>query len=111
MPDCCCLNPPFSYLDYEVLKLGIDHTNGRYGEVTLETCKHCGTHWLKYHVEYESDSSSGAWFRGQISDLSVAAITPANAITFLEQLPCYFIGGSRYHSTGMRSTGKICADW
>ncbi len=108
--DCRCFTPPFSYTDYVSEPIGIDMTNQRCGEVSLETCKHCGTKWLKYLVEYEAFTASGRWFRGLITDVQLATFDPQNAVPFLEQMPWHFVGGSYYSSRGQRSTGAIRAD-
>jgi hypothetical protein len=110
MSDCRCFNPPFNYRDYDESPVGVDTTNGRYGRVTLKTCKHCGTKWLHYFVEYEAFTASGRWFCGLISDAAAATITPDSAIAYLEQLPWHFVGGSYYQSQGMRASGAIRAD-
>ena len=110
MSDCRCFSPPLDYRDYEKTFVGIDMTNGRCGEVTLEICKHCATKWLHYFVEYEAFTGSGRWFRGPISDSAAATIIPDSAIAYLEQLPWHFVGGSYYQSTGMRTSGAIRAD-
>jgi hypothetical protein len=89
--------------------MGVDATHGRFGEVSLETCLLCGRIWLHYHLEYEAFPNSGRWFRGLISQEQIAAMTPQDAIPYLERLPWYFIGGSYYRSRGQRSSGKIDA--
>ena len=85
-------------------------TNGRYGEVTLLTCVHCGTKWLHYLVEYEAFTASGRWFRAPISEEAIATITPEQAVPFLEQQPWHFLGGSYFRSRGRRSSGAIRAE-
>ncbi|MDR2452600.1 MAG: hypothetical protein LBE85_12760 [Candidatus Accumulibacter sp.] len=110
MSDCRCFNPPFDYQDYDTSPVGTDMTNGRYGEVTLKTCKHCGTIWLNYHVEYESYTASGRWFRGPISRADATKMAPESAIAYLERLPWYFAGGSYFRSCGERWSGPIHAD-
>jgi len=108
--NCRCLTPPFDYRDYESRSLGLDTTHGRYGEVSLQTCRHCGTTWLSYLVEYEAFTASGRWVRGAISSGQAQTLTPEQAIAVLEQLPWHFVGGSAYRSTGQRSTRPIRAD-
>ena len=34
MSECRCMTPPFYFLDYDSQSLGVDETNGRFGEVT-----------------------------------------------------------------------------
>ncbi len=110
MSDCCCSNPPFDYRDYDTSSVGVDMTNGRHGEVTLETCKHCGCKWLHYFVEYEGFDGSARWFRGAISGTDATKIASDKALAYLEQLPWYLAGGSYYQSSGMRRSGAIRAD-
>jgi hypothetical protein len=35
---CKCFTPPLHYSDYEISYMGIDETNGRFAEVTIENC-------------------------------------------------------------------------
>ena len=110
MSTCRCYKPPFHCQDFVSAPVGIDKTNGRYGEVTVETCAHCGEKWLHYFVEYEAFTASGRWFRGPISNAALAAITPENSVPFLEKLPWHFKGGSYFGSGGQLSTGAVRAD-
>lgn len=110
MSDCRCFNPPFHYADYVKEPVGTDTTNRRYGEVSLETCRHCGTRWLHYLVEYEAFTGSSRWFRGLITEQDLARITPEGAVPFLESLPWYFEGGSYFDSRGRRGSGPVPAD-
>ena len=110
MSDCHCFNPPFNSQDYDSSPVGIDMTNGRDGEVSLEVCKRCGTHWLHYFVEYEGFKASGRWFRGIISIEQARSMSPEQAVPFLEHLPWYFFGGSYFNSSGRRGKGAIRAE-
>ena len=47
MAVCRCMTPPFDARDYDTEFLGVDETNGRFGEVSVETCKACGAGWLR----------------------------------------------------------------
>src|SRR3712207_7104634 len=68
MADCdYCMTPPFDYRDFDTSPLGVDMTKGRNGEVTVETCKACGSVWLRYFVEWEWYSESGRWYRGPVT--------------------------------------------
>jgi hypothetical protein len=109
-PQCACFHPPFDYRDFHCAEVGIDDTNGRFGRVTLETCRRCGTVWLVYQVEYEAFSGSGRWFRGVIASEDRSAITPRGAAACLEGLPWYFAGGSYFNSPGVKSRGKLALD-
>ena len=108
--DCICQKPPFSYLNYDTVELGIDETNGRFAEVNLQTCKHCGTQWLDYFVEIEGFSSHIKWFKAIIDEVQVEEITPENAIGYIERADWYFYGGSYYVSVVSIGSGKINVD-
>lgn len=108
--DCICHKPPFSYLNYDTIELGIDKTNGRFGEVNLQTCKHCGTQWLNYFIENEGFSSNIKWFKAIIIEDMIPFITPENAISYLEKREWYFYGGSYYGSGVSVGSGKIDVD-
>ncbi len=102
--------PPFSYLNYETIELGIDETNGRFAEVSIQTCKHCGTKWLNYFVEIEGFSSSIKWFKAKIEASFLDEITPENAVENIEKADWHFYGGS-YYGTGISiGYGKIHVD-
>lgn len=110
MSECRCMTPPFNYQDYDSELLGIDDTNGRSGEVTIEICKACRSMWLRYFVEYESFSQSGRWYRGLVTPEMVKSLTPEQAPELLASLPWCFYGGSYFRSTGRRGSGPIRID-
>jgi hypothetical protein len=105
MTECRCMTPPFHYLDYLTRDLGEDRTNGRFGEVTIETCRSCGAEWLRYFMEDPLFSRSGRWFRGLVPPHVIPAVTPENALAILASLPWHFYGGSYFETTGKRSNG------
>jgi hypothetical protein len=107
---CSCMAPPFRDDDFALRDLGEDPTNGRYGEVRVETCLKCGRRWLHYAVEYASFSRSGRWFRALVSDAVAAKATPRKAIAIIEASNLRFAGGSYYDSTGFRLIGEVHAD-
>jgi len=110
MSECRCMTPPFDFLDYDSQSLGVDETNGRFGEVTIETCKACGSKWLHYSVEYPSFSESGRWYRGLVTPEIFKLITPERAPELLASLPWHFSGGSYFRTTGRRGTGPVMVD-
>jgi len=110
MTACRCARPPFLYTDYDSRPVGIDTTNGRYGEVTIETCRHCGALWLRYLVEYEAFSRSGRWYRGLVTEEIARSVTPETAVAILQSLPIRFAGGSYFDSTGFEDEGHIDVD-
>lgn len=107
MDKCRCMTPPFDFRDFDARPVGTDTTNGRFGEVSVETCKACGAKWLHYFVEFEAFSESGRWYRGLVTADMVAALTPEGSVSLLEQLPWYFAGGSYFNSTGHKGSGRI----
>jgi hypothetical protein len=101
------MTPPFFYLDYESVSLGVDETKGRYGEVTVETCKACGSVWLRYFIEWEWYSESGRWYRGWVTPEMIESLKPEQAPALLESLPWYFYGGSYFRTPGRKGSGRI----
>jgi len=97
MPEAACkcssTNPRFDqfrpYID-----VGVDETQGRFADVSVDECANCGALWLRYHVEYEGFSRSGRWARGRIDLKAAEAITPERASDLLAELPDYVCGGS-----------------
>jgi hypothetical protein len=104
------MTPPFFYLDYDSVSLGVDETRGRYGEVTVETCKACGSVWLRYLVEYEFFSESGRWYRGRVTPEMVESLKPEQAPELLASLPWYFYGGSYFRTLGREGSGPLSID-
>ncbi len=110
MNDCRCLTPPFDHRDFASRPVGVDETAGRFAEVSIETCRACGRHWLRYLVEYEGISRSGRWYRGLISEEVARTVRPEIAPEALQGLAWRFAGGSYSASTGFRITGAASLD-
>jgi hypothetical protein len=108
--ECDCLRAPLPFDQYEqILNVGTDETNGRFGEVSVRRCKRCGRYWLHYLVEYEAFSKSGRWFMGLIAPERAQAICPEEAVEYLNSLDWHFYGGSYFGGTG-KSSGRVQAD-
>jgi len=109
---CKCLNLPIDYSNfYSENFVGIDETNGRFGEVTIQQCKSCNSFWIRYFVEYESFSKSGRWFTGIIKkENDIKEITPENSVEYIESLDWYFYGGSYFRTTGKKGNGRFPVD-
>ncbi len=108
--ECTCLNGPMNFSRYSRVKfIGIDKTNGRFGEVSLLQCKTCGRYWLHYLVEYEGFTGSGRWFMGLITQEIADSLSPRAAIEYLNRLDWHLYGGSYFGKKG-RSVGKVHAD-
>jgi hypothetical protein len=107
---CRCMTPPFDYQDFDSVTIGVDETRGRFGEVSVETCKACRNKWLRYFVEYESVSKSARWYRGLVSEEVARTVKPETAVEVLQSLDWRFAGGSYFGSTGLRSTDPVLVD-
>ena len=111
MAECQCMTPPFDFRDYDTESLGVDETNGRFGEVTVETCKVCGARWLQYFVEYEAFSGSGRSYRGLVSSDMLSGLIPSQVPAMLAGLPWFFYGGSYFKTTVMtKGSGPVFVD-
>jgi hypothetical protein len=101
--ECRCATPPLDHRDYERKELGVDSARGRFGDVAIERCRHCGQAWLHYHYEMEAFSRSGRWYRGLLTPEQAARATAGNALEILAELPWHLYGGSFFDTTGRRS--------
>lgn len=107
---CHCQDASFSGRSRKIRVVGIDRENGRFGEVSIETCSDCERRWLKYAVAYEAFSGSGRWYRGQIAKSVAERIRAEDAVTTLEALDWFFFGGSYFKTSGKRGSGKLDVD-
>jgi hypothetical protein len=87
-----------------VLELGLDE---QYGQITVLACPNCAKFWLKYFYENEGFTASGRWYLGAISPNEFSSLTLENAISTLEKLDWYFVGGSYYGAEVWKGSGKI----
>lgn len=98
---CRCAELPLPAAGYALVRLvGVDETNGGFGEVTMQRCCACARLWLCYQLEYEGIPASGRYFFGRISDADAATITPEAAIPYLERLEKCLCGGSYFGTPG-----------
>ena len=102
--ECQCWNSGANYQQFDRPRLvGVDTTEGRFADVTLEECRTCGDLWLGYQVEYEAFSKSGRWARRQICKADANEITPETALQYIEA-DQYAYGGTYFDGkTGWRS--------
>jgi hypothetical protein len=108
MPEPCpCRSPPFPWNDFELEDLGLD---GFFAEVTIHTCKRCGTDWLKYHLQDEAFPRSGRWWRVEVIEPRDPILLAGTARDYIERQPEGFAGGSRFDSTGFRIEAPIRVD-
>ena len=101
---CRCQQPPFRYLDFAREQIGMDAFNA---DVSIDTCKACGSLWLVYLIEEEHYTKSGRWWRVPISAAERKALAADNARAIIERSQWCFVGGSFHKSTGYRKDGPI----
>jgi hypothetical protein len=98
----CQTNPPRDLANLH--ELGLDQN---YGQITVLACPTCGQFWLKYFYENEGFTDSGRWHLGAISPEQCSSLTLENAVSTLEKLGWYFVGGSYYRGQVSKGSGKI----
>ena len=101
---CPCRSPPFHHADFEVEPLGMD---GQFADVSIHTCKRCGTEWLKYLLEDEAFPRSGRWWRVEVPAPRDPILRAGTARDFIERQAGGFAGGSGFESTGHRIVAPI----
>jgi hypothetical protein len=94
----------------KVRDIGVDTTNGRYGDVTIRRCRLCGRHWLHYQVEYEAFTGSGRYFMGLITREAARSLSPEGAVEYLNAIDWHLYGGAYFGGLKGRSTGKVPVD-
>lgn len=105
--NCRCVTPPIDHRDFVKTEIGIDQTKGRFADVAIDRCRHCGALWLVYHHELEAFSKSGRWYRGLITAAQAKGATAGHALRILAGLGWHLYGGSYYDSTGKRSDAPL----
>ena len=107
VPTCPCWHSGVSHRQFSHFRsVGVDETEGRYAEVSVEECHECHLLWLRYAVEYEGFSKSGRWARGNIGRPDAATITPEQAADHLAAGD-HAYGGSRYDGVSGWRTGPM----
>jgi hypothetical protein len=101
---CTCRRPPFRFTDDETVQLGED---SRGAEVTLSTCKACGTAWLTYRIDEPHHRRSGRWWRVETAPADARAMSPAAARDYVERCAAGFVGGSFFDSHGRAIAAPI----
>lgn len=108
---CICLDLPQPFDHYEKVKfVGRDETNGRFGEVNLRRCLHCGRLWVHYFVEYEAYRASGRYYMGVITAEDAESLTAETAVDFLNSLDWHLFGGSFFDGVVGRASGHVYVD-
>lgn len=95
---CSCLSGRHRATDFAERFVGTDAASGRFGEVSILTCRRCGRRWLRYAWECEGFTASGRWGVGSVSPDVAASATAGTALATLEALAWYFVGGSYFGS-------------
>jgi len=93
---CPCLSGRHRSIDFHERFVGMDPRSGRFGDVSILTCRRCGRRWLRYSWENEGFTASGRWGVGVVSPDVAASMTAEAALATLEGLAWYFIGGSYF---------------
>jgi hypothetical protein len=104
---CPCRTPPFPHADFEVEDLG---TDGAFAEVSIHTCRRCGTDWLKYLLQDEAVPRSGRWWRVEVVEPRDPILLAGTARDYIERQAEGFAGGSWFDSTGHRIVAPIRID-
>ena len=105
--ECRCATPPLDHRDFERRRVGVDLTGGRFADVAIERCRHCGRDWIVYHYEMEAFSRSGRWYRALVSPEVAARAQPGDALTILSRVPWHLRGGSWFGHAGERAEGPL----
>lgn len=105
--DCTCFEPESFRDDFDRTVLGLDRTNARMGEVSLDRCRRCGRLWLHYFIDYPNVPESSRWYRGLVTPEQARAVTTGGAVAMLESLPWRLQGGSFYGRRGQRTSGPL----
>jgi hypothetical protein len=104
---CRCLDAPLPDAHYSDIEfIGIDETEGRFGEVRIKQCRHCSRYWLQYSVAYEQYAESGRYFMGIIEPENIHRITPETALDYLDTLAWHLFGGSYFGGRG-KGDGRV----
>jgi hypothetical protein len=105
--DCRCLAGWIDYRDFAEHVVGVDTQGGRFGDVSILTCRRCGRPWLHYHYEHEGFTASGRWWHGPISPEAITDLTADSALDVFATLPFYFTGGSYHGGVVAKEHGPI----
>ncbi|MEZ5115846.1 MAG: hypothetical protein R2737_06220 [Candidatus Nanopelagicales bacterium] len=92
-PECDCVLAihRVDLLDREYLGMDDD-----FGEVSVETCRHCGTRWVEYLLEDEYETASGRWWRAPFDPADGPRPTTLTARSYLESRDWRIVGGSAW---------------
>lgn len=102
MTDCRCYALPFGQQEFLSTFLGVDVTDGRFADVSIERCASCGQHWLHYAFEIEAFTASGRWYRVCISEVESQTVTASTAVEVMSRRDFHFCGGSYFKTNGLR---------
>ena len=91
----------------DIRHLGTDPSEGRFADVTLETCTECGQLWVRYQFEFEAFTGSGRWYRAKVDAAQASSLEAINAAKLLESLPSYTAGGSYFNGQVHERSGRL----
>jgi hypothetical protein len=104
---CACLETGPRYPDVDRHHVGVDETEGRFADVTIERCTRCGQRWLRYQLEYEAFTKSGRWAEAPITEEEATTMTPVAAAGYLDAAAWHIYGGSFWGHAGKRGSGRL----
>ncbi len=105
--ECARLSPPVSAADFESRQVGVDECDGRFADVALLRCVHCGQSFVHYAFSIEGFSHSGRWYHAPIGTRDAAVLTVQTAISTHAKAPWHYCGGSYFESTGTKIEGPV----
>lgn len=76
-----------------------------HGEVLYDICTSCGATWLKYL--YVDHFGNGSTYRGLIAPNLARELKATAAVSLLEALPWYWVGGTYHFGKTYRGSGTI----
>lgn len=104
---CSCHEIPVDHTIFSSSFIGVDESEGRFGEVTLLSCNICRNSWVQYFYEVEAYTASGRWYRAWVDPLFLPELNESNTLSYIENSRRYIYGGSYFDSTGEYGSGKI----
>jgi predicted metal-dependent HD superfamily phosphohydrolase len=104
---CTCVDPRCPAAAFETRYVGVDKTDGRFADVSIWTCRTCGSLWLHYRLEKEGFRGAGRWYRGILSPEAARDLQPADAASLVARWSWHFQGGTYFGSAGLWSTTPV----
>lgn len=102
MTGCRCMTPPPDHRDYTGRR-GLGEVPLTWIGAGLETCRHCGTVWLKCFLEDDGMPRSGRWWRIPLAPGQEP--TRDTALEMIRAAPRHMLGGSHFDTAGSWRAG------